>query len=150
MESNRLYELVLTYKNQMESRREEINKYYTSLFAGLISFMPFIDKITDAGSIVNKSHNLRYILILLSCLGFILAISWKLSLSRIYDYIKGTEELLVQMEKSFEMGFITHMSKYLHNAHSPSGVTKQQMLVPNAFAVVFTIIFTYSVSWLLF
>ena len=44
MEISKLYELVLAHKDKIEIRRDEINKYYTSLFAAFISLIPFIDK----------------------------------------------------------------------------------------------------------
>jgi hypothetical protein len=145
MEINKLYEIILSYKSQMETRRDEINKYYTSLFAVIISFMPFIDKMTAASGNATKDHNISYILILLSFLGLILSRSWRLALSRIHQYIKGTEEILVQVEKNFEIGFITHMFKYLDSTNSPGRVTKQQMLIPDTFMVTFIIIFAYSI-----
>lgn len=143
METGKMYEIILNYKSQMETRRDEINKYYISLFAALISFMPFIDKIIRVESI--KLHNIRYISILLSCLGFVLSISWKKALERIHSYIKGTEDLLMQIEKDFDTGFISHMFKYLHDTKSPARVTRYQMLVPDTFIAIFVIIFIYSV-----
>jgi hypothetical protein len=150
MEINKQYEIILNSKNQLEARRDEINKYYTSLFAALISLMPWIGKIIETNDKISKSYNISYTLILLSFLGIILSISWKLALSRMYYYIKGTEVFLTQMEKNFEMRFITHMFTYLANTHAPGRVTKQQMLVPNTFIAIFIIIFIYSVMWCLF
>jgi hypothetical protein len=150
MEVGKQYEIILNNKNQIEIRRDEINKYYTSLFAALISFISCIDKITDTSDSASRGYNINYILILLAFLGIILSISWRLALGRMYHYIKGTEVFLAQMEKDLGMGFIKHMSRYLANTHAPEQVTKQEMLVPNTFIVVFIIIFTYSVMWCFF
>lgn len=149
MEPSKIYELILKYKSETETRRDEINKYYTSLFAALISLMPFIDKIVGTEDLINKNYNIKYVLILLSCLGIVLSISWKLVLYRILTYIQGTDELLAQMEKTFEMGFISYMFNYLDQAGSPARVTKHQMLVPNTFIIIFTITLIYSIIWCL-
>ena len=61
MEISKLYELVLKYKSEIEVRRDEINKYYTSLFAAVISLIPFIDKFAGNESTLDKSYNIRYI-----------------------------------------------------------------------------------------
>jgi len=150
MEVNKLYEIVLNYKSQMETRRDEMNKYYTSLFAALISFMPFIDNITGHVNTTSKGYNIRYILMLLSILGFILSISWRQSLSRIYNYLKGSDELLSKIETDFQIGYISYMFTYLNKTNSPGQVTKHQMLVPDTFIAIFCIIFIYSVSWCIF
>ena len=61
MEISKLYELVLAHKDKIEIRRDEINKYYTSLFAAFISLIPFIDKFAGSDNTLNKSYNIRYI-----------------------------------------------------------------------------------------
>lgn len=147
MDMTRLYELVLNYKSSIEARRDEINKYYTSLFVAFISLIPFIDKFAGREDTITKSYNIRYILIISSCLGIVLSISWKLVLHRILSYIKGMEELLCQIEKDFEIGFITYMFSYLDQTNSPAQVTKNQMLVPNTFIMIFVIILIYCIVW---
>lgn len=147
MEVSKLYEIVLEYKGKIEERRDEINKYYTSLFAAFISVIPFIDKFAGSDNTLTKSDNIRYILIISSCLGIVLSISWKLVLHRILSYTKGTEELLCQIEKNFEIGFISYMFNYLSQTNSTVQVTKHQMLVPNTFIVIFAIILIYCIVW---
>lgn len=41
----KLYELAIERNKNFEERREDINKYYTSLFTAIISIMPFISKV---------------------------------------------------------------------------------------------------------
>jgi hypothetical protein len=145
MEIDKQYEIILNNKNQIESRREEINKYYTSLFTALIALMPYIDKLTAANDCASKGNNgINYMLMLLSFLGIILSISWRLALGHMYYYIKGIEEFLAQIEKKSEIGFITYMFTYLTNTQAPKRVTKQQMLVPNTFMVIFSLVFINS------
>lgn len=147
MEIDKLYELVLNYKNGIEVRRDEINKYYTSLFTALISLIPFVDKFIGSEDNLTNSYNIRYVSILLSFLGIVLSISWKLVLQRILNYIKGAEQLLCQIEKNFEVGFFSYMFNYLDQIDSPARITKHQMLIPNTFIIIFIVILIYSVSW---
>lgn len=142
--NNKLYELVLNCKVETEKNRDEINKYYTSLFTALVSLAPFLDKFTSSVELVDK-YSIRYALLLLSSLGLILSFSWELSLKRIHTYLQGMDELLIILEKQSKISFISHMAKYLDRTHAPARVTKHQIIVPYAFFVIFGIIFVYSV-----
>lgn len=146
IENSKLYELVLKYKSDMEKNRDEINKYYTSLFSAFLSLMPFLLDKSTPFLLEEKDGNLRYVMIVVSLLGLILSISWKLTLQRIHNYLKGTEELLSIVEKNFEITFITYMSNYLYKTNSPARETKQAMLVPYSFIIIFIIVLVYS-SW---
>jgi len=142
--NNKLYELVLNCKVETEKNRDEINKYYTSLFTALVSLAPFLDKFTSSVELVDK-YSIRYALLLLSSLGLILSFSWELTLKRIHTYLQGMDELLIILEKQSKISFINHMAKYLDKTHAPARVTKHQIIVPYAFFVIFGIIFVYSV-----
>jgi len=142
--NNKLYELVLNCKVETEKNRDEINKYYTSLFTALVSLAPFLDKFTSSVELVDK-YSIRYALLLLSSLGLILSFSWELTLKRIHTYLQGMDELLIILEKQSKISFISHMAKYLDRTHAPARVTKHQIIVPYAFFVIFGIIFIYSV-----
>ena len=142
--NNKLYELVLNCKVETEKNRDEINKYYTSLFTALVSLAPFLDKFTSSVELVDK-YSIRYALLLLSSLGLILSFSWELTLKRIHTYLQGMDELLIILEKQSKISFISHMAKYLDRTHAPARVTKDQIIVPYAFFVIFGIIFVYSV-----
>lgn len=142
--NNKLYELVLNCKVETEKNRDEINKYYTSLFTALVSLAPFLDKFTSSVELVDK-YSIRYALLLLSSLGLILSFSWELTLKRIHTYLQGMDELLIILEKQSKISFINHMAKYLDRTHAPARVTKHQIIVPYAFFVIFGIIFVYSV-----
>lgn len=142
--NNKLYELVLNCKVETEKNRDEINKYYTSLFTALVSLVPFLDKFTSSVELVDK-YSIRYALLLLSSLGLILSFSWELTLKRIHTYLQGMDELLIILEKQSKISFISHMAKYLDRTHAPARVTKHQIIVPYAFFVIFGIIFVYSV-----
>lgn len=60
--NNKLYELVLNCKVETEKNRDEINKYYTSLFTALVSLAPFLDKFTSSVELVDK-YSIRYALL---------------------------------------------------------------------------------------
>lgn len=146
IEISKLYELILHYKAESEKSRDEINKYYISLFTALVSVAPLLDKFASS---TNDKRTIHYALPLMSLLGFILAISWKLTLQRISTYLQGMDELLIRLEKEAKITFITHMFEYLSKTHAPAQVTKQQMLVPYAFIAIFVIIFIYYITYFL-
>ena len=142
--NSKLYELVLNCKIETEKNRDEINKYYTSLFTALVSLAPFLDKFTSTVELIGK-YNIRYALLLLSSLGIILSFSWEFTLKRIHTYLQGIDEVLLILEEKSKISFINHMAKYLDKTHAPARVTKHQIIVPYAFFVIFGIIFVYSV-----
>ena len=142
--NSKLYELALNCKIETEKNRDEINKYYTSLFTALVSLAPFLDKFTSTVELIGK-YNIRYALLLLSSLGIILSFSWEFTLKRIHTYLQGIDEVLLILEEKSKISFINHMAKYLDKTHAPARVTKYQMIVPYAFFVIFGIIFIYSV-----
>lgn len=147
MEDSKLYELILKYKSETEKVRDEINKYYTSLFSVFLSLMPFLlDKISPY--VGNTDKNLMYITIITSVIGFILSLSWKRTLQSIHNYLKGLEQLLMTIEKKFDTTFITYMADYLHNTNSPTKATKQEMIVPYAFIGIFISSFIYAMIWI--
>jgi hypothetical protein len=41
---SKLYELVLAAKQHQEERRGEINKFYISLFTGVLALVPLVEK----------------------------------------------------------------------------------------------------------
>ncbi len=147
---SQLYELIVKYKTELEKNRDEINKYYTSLFTVLLSFIPFVDKIAGFIDMQSKSYNLRYALILLSILGSLLSISWQLTLQRIHIYLQGIDALLIKMENDCNINFIKHMTEYLNKIDAPARVTKHQIIVPYAFMAIFSGVFIYSAIWLFF
>jgi hypothetical protein len=146
----KLYELILTIKCHEEKQRDEINKYYTSLFTGIVAVMPLIEKFTSIKDtrIIESGQPLKFLLLSLSMIGVLVSISWILSLKRIYNYINGFDELLVKLEKKHNQQFITYMNQHMHNVHSPGRVTKQLMLLPTAFLIIFSIIFLYNLGYL--
>lgn len=44
---SKLYELTLETKNKTETRRDEINKYYTTLFGAILAFFPIISNVKN-------------------------------------------------------------------------------------------------------
>jgi hypothetical protein len=142
-DNSKLYSIVLNCKLETEKNRDEVNKYYISLFAGLVSIIPILDKFSHSVNLTNE-YNMRYALPLISSIGVMLSISWRLNLKRIHNYLQGVDELLVDMEKKSKISFITYMINYLNKTHSPARVTKQQIIIPYGFFLIFSVIFVYS------
>jgi hypothetical protein len=143
MDKHRLYELVLNSKTQIEVHRDEINKYYTSLFAALLTFTPVFDKLSSSFDFISKSYDIKYTLFVVSLLGIVLSISWRLALERIHTSLQGTDKLLIKMEMDLNISFMSYMGHYFDKVHAPKRVTKQQMLVPSTFIAIFSCIFLY-------
>jgi len=132
VDNSKLYIIVLYCKLETEKNRDEVNKYYISLFAALVSLIPILDKFSHSVDLTNK-YNMRYALPLISSIGVMLSISWWLTLKRIHNYLQGVDELLMDIEKQLKISFITYMINYLNKTHSPARVTKQQIIIPCGF-----------------
>jgi hypothetical protein len=143
IDNSKLYSLVLNCKLETEKNRDEVNKYYISLFAALISLIPILDKFGPSVNFIDK-YSMRYALPLISSIGVMLSISWWLNLKRIHNYLQGVDELLIEMEKQSKISFISYMINYLNKTHSPARVTKQQIIIPYGFFFIFSVIFVYS------
>ncbi len=144
----RLYEMVLRYKTDNEKSRDAVNKYYTSLFAALVLIASLLDSMTSF-EIFAAKNNIKYVLLLISFTGFVLSISWQLTLKSILQDLRSIDLFLVKLEGSMGITFITDIRRYLGNdgIDATTRVTKHQMLVPSAFNVIFILIFLYSVIY---
>lgn len=144
----RLYEMVLRYKTDNEKSRNEINKYYTFLSAALVSVALLLDSMTSFEIFATK-NNIKYVLLIISFIGFILSISWQLTLKSILQDLRSIDLFLVKLEGNMGVTFITDIRRYLGNdgIDTTTQVTKHQMLVPSAFNIIFILIFLYSVIY---
>lgn len=147
---SKLYEIAIETKKHMEERREDINKYFTSLFTAMVSIMPFIDKIPlDNYTILSKFHSVHLLLGLLSVIGCVLSLSWVRTLKRIYHDNVGLDKFLVNMEEKHNKSFINFIHTHLQMVNSPGRVTKQEMIVPYVFIFIFSLTFFYALNMLL-
>lgn len=137
---DKLYELVLETKRHEETRRDEISKYYTSLFTGMIAIMPIIEQFTKS----SEHSKQTLLLVILSIVGACISVSWILSLKRIYNYIEGYDKLLIMLEKRHNQPFIGYILSYLYKVDSPDRVTKQTMGLPWTFLAIFIVILLYN------
>lgn len=144
----KIYDLAVTTKHHTEERRDEINKYYISLFTAILAIMPFINNIIEQGK-VYSTDSVKLLLVLMSLSGLTLAISWVLTLKRIYHYIDGLDKFLVSLEEKHKEALFTFVLTYLEQIRSPDKVTKQEMLVPYTFMVIFLLTLAYSIKLLI-
>jgi hypothetical protein len=135
----RLYELILTTKSHMEDRRDEINKFYTSMFSAIIAIMPFLSQLQNKMDLlITNWLSIRLALIMLVGIGVIISLSWVLTLIRISNYLEGFDKLLIQIEKRNHKEFISYLHDYLESINSPERITKQTMLIPYSFIAIFS------------
>jgi hypothetical protein len=126
---SKIYELALNCKNHAEDRRDEINKYYPSLFTVIIAIFPLLNKL-------NETTNINT-LILLSIGGIVISISWLLTLKRTVNYLEAVDKLLIELEQRNNQSFISYINNYLEQHNSPRRVTKQTMAGPYIFMAIF-------------
>ncbi|MCC8377982.1 MAG: hypothetical protein LN567_06370 [Rickettsia endosymbiont of Graphium doson] len=131
-------------KGHHEDQRDEINNYYTSLFAAIIAAIPFIEKVTS--TIIDKqdSYLVKLSLIGLALIGLILASTWALSLTYTVAYLKSLEKLITNIEMKYDQPFFTFVLQDLKNNKASSRITKNQTVVPYTFIVIFLSIIIYS------
>ncbi|GAB4165977.1 MAG: hypothetical protein Tsb006_5470 [Rickettsiaceae bacterium] len=144
MTDDKLYEIILNTKHHEEVRRDEIGKYYTSLFTAMVALMPVIEKFSEMGEANKVGTLVNYLLILLSVIGISISISWVLALKRIYNYIEGFDSLLTKLEQKHNQPFISYMSSFLSKISSPDRVTKQAMWLPYTFFTIFAFTLAYN------
>lgn len=148
----KLYELAIERNKNIEERREDINKYYTSLFTAIVSIMPFINKIPLKESGIDKLFKLDLVNALLGFLAVIalsLSLSWILTLKRICYNLEAIDEFLIATEDRHGKKFIGFLYDYLTKVNAPGRVTKNQMTVPYVFISIFSLVLIYSASNLL-
>lgn len=146
------YELALEMKKHTEANREEINKYYTSLFAAIVSAIPFIDKFAGNGDDKDGGldSNIVAFIILLSIIGITLTFSWLKTLRRIAQYLEAVDVSIKKIERKQGKSLMNDIAKYLEEIDASSRVTKQEMWVPYTFMAVFVMIGSYCGYYLAF
>jgi hypothetical protein len=146
-----LYTTLLHTKRHEEERRDDINRYYTSLFTGILSVIPLLDRLLpDVAKRAMKIHNYKVFVMLLAMIGMGISINWMLTLLRMVHYASGLEALLIEMEPQVGLSFIGYMHTYLAQTHTPRRVTRQSMFIPALFFIIFVLILLYSLdifSW---
>ena len=145
----KLYELILSQKHYEEERRDEINKYYISLFTGMVAMAPIIEKFVENKAINESLNNqfFRGMLLALAFIGISVSISWILTLKRIYNYLDSFDIVLIRLEEKYNKDFIRYVTRQLSKRHSPDRVTKQSMLIPITFLIIFVCSLLYNLSY---
>lgn len=151
---DKIYEHAVNIRKVTEERRDEINKYYITLFSAIISILPILSTVSEKFH-VSFWHIVNYSLILVSIIGLVLAISWINTLKDIADYLKGIEKFMSDLEQKHHKSFVTTTSRYLKKSEEPATtkITQQEMSVPYTFIVIFVVILIcssiYSINLLL-
>lgn len=139
----KMYDWVLGLRRHQEVRRDEIQKYYTSLFTGMLSAMPLIHEFFKMRGMTGGTSSLRGFLIMLSVAGIVIAVNWILTLMRIYHDLEGMDRMLAHMERGSSYPFINAMRMYRHKVGVPERISKQVMVIPATFLVLFVISFLH-------
>ena len=143
--TEKAYIAAIDLKNHAEDRRDEINKYYSSLFAAIVTIMPFIGKIEEVIKLPFFSRNsINLIVIILSIIGLTLSISWVKVLKHIHTYIIALENFIIEIEQTQNNKLFTHLTKFFRDSETSSKITKDEIWVPYIFMLIFIIILLLS------
>ena len=143
LSESKIYELALDCKKNAEDKREEINKYYPSLFTMIIAVGPFLNQMNQSGDKVIKYFLTQNVLVLLSLIGLIISVSWLLTLIRTVYYLQAVDKLLIEIEERNNQSLISYIKNHLKQHHSPKRITKHTMLGPYIFIGLFSISLIY-------
>lgn len=140
---DKLYEIALNNKQHFEARRDAINNYYTSLFAAIITAMPFIEKATSV--ITNKpgEYIISLSLAVLSLIGLILAMLWLLNLKYTLFYLDSLDQRIFTLESKGGQSLFTDLEADLKSHKAPKRITKYQIVIPYTFIIIFLSIIIY-------
>ena len=133
-----MYEIAMDTKYHTEERRDDINKFYISLFAAIISVTPFILTAIDKTH-VSFSFTISIFLFSLATIGISLSISWILMLQRMNFYLKGVENFVIGLERKYNKQFVIQVAEYLDQKNAPDRITKQQLIIPYVFTIIFIV-----------
>lgn len=145
---DKLYELAIQERKHKEDRRDQINSYYISIFAAIIAISPFLDKISEGTSEVNKGYVIKIALTVLSSIGLILSVAWAANLKRLLTYLQSLDQLILEMERKYSISFITYISQQLYEKKSPDRITRYQIVLPYTFMAIFICTIIYSLGWI--
>lgn len=145
----RIYELALEEKRHHETRRDEINNQYISLFAAIIAVTPFINNITTVIPGKHEELVIKLALIILSFIGLILSTLWSANLKRILFYLESLDKIIKHLEAKYDISFTISIFKELEKKGAPDRITKYHLMMPRMFIVIFSTIILYSISWIL-
>lgn len=133
------YDIAIGIKQHVEQRRDSTNSFYISLFSAIIGVIPFIPTFTKETHISVSAS-----ILFLSFVGFVLSYSWIFLLLRTNKYLVGIEKYIFDLENKSDMKFLSEISIYLDKKKAPIKITKQQLLIPFLFCIIFAVIFVIS------
>jgi hypothetical protein len=142
---DKLYEIALNNKQHLEARRDAINNYYTSLFAAIITAIPFIEKATNIVANKPGDYILGLSLAVLSLIGLILALLWLLNLKYMLFYLDSLDKRILNLESKCGQSLFTDLEMDLKYKKAPERVTRYQIIIPYTFIITFLSIIVYCV-----
>ena len=145
----KIYELALGEKKHYETRRNEINQQYISLFAAIIAATPFINNMVDSLPSRYEGLVIRASLTILSLIGLVLSFIWLANLKRILFLIESLDKIIIDLEKKYDIVFQLGILMALEKKGVPDRITKYQIMMPRMFIFIFTSIIIYSLTWII-
>jgi phosphate uptake regulator len=144
-----MYQQALADKKHQESKRDEINKEYISLFAAIIAITPFIANLANALPRVSEAYVVRFAVASLSLMGLILSMLWYANIKRIFVYLEIIDSVILKLENACGIEYSSYISKQLRVRESPDRITKYQLIMPKMFIIIFFATMLYAILELL-
>jgi hypothetical protein len=144
-----MYQQALADKKHQESKRDEINKEYISLFAAIIAITPFIANLANALPRVSEAYVVRFAVASLSLMGLILSMLWYANIKRIFVYLEIIDTVILKLENACGIEYSSYISKQLRVRESPDRITKYQLIMPKMFIIIFFATMLYAILELL-
>lgn len=145
----KLYELGLELIKHTKDKRDEINKFFISLFSIFLSIIPFLSHFTDNITLPFNGSIVNIALIIISILGICLSMSWISMLRYTILLLRATEHFVMYMERRQGRKFMIYISEFLHLTDAPPRVTIQETYISYAFLGVFILMFLSSVAYII-
>jgi len=141
-----IYGIGIEYIKHTKDKRDEINRFFISLFSAALSFLPFLSNITEKVNIP-YGYSINIVLIVFSVLGIALCISWIMMLRYTMLFLQTVENRMKEIERKCNIEFLIYISHFVEQTDSPDRVTKQEMYISYAFLGVFLVILLTSLAY---
>ena len=138
-----VYNTGVEFIKHTKDKRDEVNKFFISMFSITLSVMPFLSTITEKVNIP-FGYTINIVAIIFSTLGIVLSILWILMLKHTMLLLHAAEGCLKQIELKNGFSFFNYISEFLERTSATGRVTRQEVYIAYAFLIIFLLILLVS------
>jgi len=141
-----IYKMGVEFIKHTKDKRDEVNKFFISMFSITLSIMPFLSTITEKINIP-FGYAIDIVAIILSTLGIVLSILWILMLKHTMILLHAAEGCLKQIELKNDFSFFNYISEFLERNKCAERVTRQEVYIAYTFFIIFLFILLVSAAY---